>query len=150
MRVDKSSFARTEMHQCVVAICLLLMESILLRAICTVLDDLVLHCQRLVCSGLECLGLVAVVLITDCEGFSGLYLLAEGVSAQTCHVGLEDFALARVFDHDSVCDLAAGIDELDLVLGAFEHGFSVNFHEFIHIAEARCRLAGCDCVTHSV
>ena len=82
MRIDQSALARAEVHQCAVVICLLLSKGVGRDAASADLDDLVLESQRHISSRLEGLCLVAVILVADGEGLSGLNLPAQFVSSE--------------------------------------------------------------------
>ncbi len=150
VRVDEAPFGRAEVRQGVVVEGFLLLEGVSFDAPFAVLDDLMLEGSPGIFTGLEDLVLVAVLLVVDREGLTGLYPLGEGVAAQTGDIGLVDFAKIRVFLRDPVGDLESWVDQLDPVLGAFQDGTSVNLDEFVDVAEARGGLAGGDGVTDSV
>ena len=136
MWIDQTSFARTEMGQGVVVICLLLSQSVLRGYPDAIFNDLVLHRQSCVFSRFEGLVLVSVEFVTDGEFLSGFDFSAEFVASEAGYVGLINLTLYGIILHDSVCDLEAGIDQFDLVLGALEHCLSVDLDEFIYISEA--------------
>ena len=150
VRVDEASLGRTEMRQGVVVEGFLLLQCVAFRAPFAVLDDLMLEGSPGIFTGLEDLVLVAVLLVVDREGLTGLDPLGEGVSAQTSDIGLVDLAKVRVFFRDPVGDLESGVDQLDSVLGAFQDRATVDLDEFVDIAEAWGGLAGGDGVADSV
>ena len=103
-----------------------------------------------VCTGLEHLVFVPVVLILHGDGTAGLNVFRETVSPQARHVGLVYFVPVLVILHEPVCNLESRIDELYPVLGLLQHRLPSDLDELVNIAEARGRLARGYGVTHSV
>ena len=105
---------------------------------------------RSISSGKEGFEFVAVIFVINRDFLPAFYFFAKTVSSEAGHVEFENVPFFLIVLHYPVCDLESGVYEFDFVLRTFEHRKTVDLNEFVDIAEAGIRLAGGNCVTHSV